>query len=129
MPVGHRLGHHDGGAGKDVFTGGTGGNIFEFMQCVDRCTDKVMGGGGYDDELVMTSAGTVAAGGVSAVEIYQLADGAANTLDLANANLAGLPSGAEISVYAGDDGNTISAAKVTVRPSMSLSMAALARMC
>ena len=104
-----------GGAGKDVFTGGSGQIIFEFSASTLTSADKVTGGGGYDDELLMTGAGTVAASGVSEVEIYQLANGAANTLDLVNANFTGLPSGAEISVYGGNDGNTISAAAVTVK--------------
>ncbi len=59
----------------------------------------------------MTTAGTVLAGGVSGVEIYELANGAANSLTLANANFTGV-AGSAITVNGGNGGNTVSAAGV-----------------
>ena len=60
----------------------------------------------------MTTAGTVAAGGVSAVEIYQLANGGANSLTLVNANFAGFMGNA-ITIYGGTGGNTIDGSGLT----------------
>lgn len=101
-----------GGAGKDVFTGGGGLNVFEFSQKTLTSTDKVVGGSGDDNELLMTSAGTIAGGGVSAVQIFELADGGRNSLTLTNANFVGL-SGNTIEIYGGTGGNTIDASGVT----------------
>ena len=73
-------------------------------------TDIVKGGGGT--KLVMTTAGTVDAGGVSGVEDYYLGNGGANSLTLANANVTGV-TGNSIPIYGGNDGNTINAAALT----------------
>ncbi len=59
----------------------------------------------------MTTAGTVNAGGVSGVEVYDLANGGANSLTLANANFTGVTNSA-ITVNGGNSGNTISEAGV-----------------
>ncbi len=59
-----------GGVGKDVFTGGAGNDIFEFTAASLAASDTVAGGPGTD-QLVMTTAGTVLAGGVSGVETYR----------------------------------------------------------
>ena len=75
-----------GGAGKDMFTGGAGSDIFMFTAATLAATDTVVGGGG-NDYLDMTTAGTVAAGGVSGVEVYELANGAANSLSLVERQL------------------------------------------
>ena len=85
-----------GGAGKDVLTGGAGNDYFYFSAANLANTDTVAGGGGTN-YLMMTTAGTVAAGGVSGVEVYELANGGANSLTLANANFAGV-TGASIRV-------------------------------
>ena len=100
-----------GGAGKDMFTGGAGSDIFMFTAATLAATDTVVGGGG-NDYLDMTTAGTVAAGGVSGVEVYELANGAANSLSLVNANFTGV-TGASITVYGGTAGNTVNASALT----------------
>ena len=103
----------DGGAGADVLTGagGSANNIFAFTAAALTATDKVAGDG-YSNELEITTAGTVAAGGVTAVEIYQLANGGANSLTLANANFTGVLGGS-ITVYGGTGGNTIDGSGLT----------------
>ena len=83
-------------------------------------TAMVTGGAGTNF-LDVATAGTVAAGGVSGVEVYELvsgvetytlANGGANSLTLANANFAGV-SGASITVYGGNAGNTVNASALT----------------
>ena len=112
----HLAGAHDetimvGGAGEDVFIGGPGTDIFEFSFASLAATDIVQGGGG-SNRLQMTSAGKIAATGVSGVETYRLANGGANTLSLTNANFAGT-SAATITVIGGRNGNTVSEAGVS----------------
>ncbi len=68
-----------GGLRPDHFTGGAGNDVFKFSAANLAATDIVVGGAG-SDELLMTSAGTVNAGGVRGVEKFQLASGAANSL-------------------------------------------------
>jgi len=94
-----------GGAGVDHFTGGAGNDIFEFAATNLANTDTVMGGGG-SDELLMTTAGTINAGGVSGVETFHLAGGGTNSLTLASANFAGV-AGSTITVIGGNSGNTV----------------------
>ncbi len=96
-----------GGDGKDVFTGGPGNDTFRFSIATLSASDVVKGGGG-NDTLFLTSAGAVAAGGVSQVEIYRLANGGANDLTLTAGNFAGV-TGATITVAGGDSANTIDA--------------------
>ncbi len=100
-----------GGAGKDIFTGGAGNDIFEFTAATLAASDTVKGGTG-SDQLVMTTAGTVAAGGVSGVETYALANGGANCLTLVNANFTGV-TGSVIRVNGGNAGNTVNASALT----------------
>ncbi len=104
----------DGGAGADTLTGAAnGGTIFVFTAATLTATDKITGGGGFNNELDVTTPGTVAAGGVSAVEIYRLANGGANSLTLTNANFTGFKGNA-ITVYGGTGGNTIDGSGLTV---------------
>jgi Bacterial Ig-like domain len=100
-----------GGMGEDNFTGGAGNDIFEFSAAELAATDTVAGRGGTN-VLRMTTAGIVAAAGVSGVEIYELADGGANSLTLVDANFGGVTSGT-ITVDGGNAGNTISEAGVS----------------
>jgi hypothetical protein len=103
----------DGGAGADALTGSAnGGTIFVFTAAALTATDKIAGGGGFNNELEVTTAGTVAAGGVTAVEIYQLANGGANSLNLVNANFTGFMGNA-ITIYGGTGGNTINGSGLT----------------
>jgi Ca2+-binding RTX toxin-like protein len=60
----------------------------------------------------MTIAGTVAVRGVSGVEVYELANGGANRVTLANLNFAGV-TGGTITVYGGNAGNTVNASALT----------------
>ena len=100
-----------GGAGKDIFTGGAGNDIFHFTVANLAASDTVKGGAGID-QLVMTTAGTVLAGGVSAVETYALANGGANSLTLVNANFSGV-TGRVIRVNGGNAGNMVDASALT----------------
>ena len=103
-----------GGAGADHFSGGAHSDIFEFSTTTLTGADTVAGNGGFDNELLMTTAGTVAATGVTGVEIFQLANGGANSLTLANANFTGVTThGGFIRVYGGNAGNTVNASGVT----------------
>ncbi len=69
-------------------------------------------GGAGTDYLDMTTAGTILAGGVSGVETYELGNGGADSLTLANANFTGV-AGASITVDGGNAGNTIDASGLT----------------
>jgi Ca2+-binding RTX toxin-like protein len=69
-------------------------------------------GGAGSDELLMTTAGTISAGGVSGVETFQLAGGALNTLMLANTNFTGVTN-TVITVWGGATGNTVDASTLT----------------
>jgi Ca2+-binding RTX toxin-like protein len=100
-----------GHAGKDVFTGGAGGDQFDFTAARLAGTDIVEGGAG-NDRLYMTTAGTVRAAKVNGVERYRLAGGGGNSLTLANANFAGV-TGRVITVGGGSGGNTVNAKALT----------------
>jgi Ca2+-binding RTX toxin-like protein len=96
----------EGGAGADVLIGDSTGNAhFVFTAAALTATDKITGTS-YNNELDITTPGTVAAGGVTAVQIYRLANGGANTLTLTNANFTDVLA-RPINIYAGNDGNTI----------------------
>ena len=97
-----------GGAGKDLFTGGAGGDAFDFTAANLSASDAVAGGAGAD-VLYVTTPGAAAVGGVGGVEVYRLANGGANSLSLSDANFAGV-NNSTITVYGGDSGNTIVAA-------------------
>ena len=96
-----------GGFGRDIFTGGNRNDVFKFTAAALAATDTVKGGLG-NDQLVMTTAGTVLAAGVGGVETYALANGGADTLVLTDASFAGA-TGNKITVLGGDKGNTITA--------------------
>jgi hypothetical protein len=102
-----------GGGGTDLFTGGPGADLFQFSAGHLSSFDTVNGEAGAD-ELMMTTAGTVQAGGVSGVETYVLADGAANSLALVTANFAGLAH-PTITVDGGDSGNTLKDVQVAAK--------------
>ena len=61
---------------------------------------------------MMTTPGTVAAGGVGGVEVYDLANGGKNILTLVSGNFTGV-TGSLITVNDGNAGNTVSASGVT----------------
>jgi Ca2+-binding RTX toxin-like protein len=96
-----------GGAGKDVFAGNAGSDTFEFAVAALTASDVVKGGSG-GDTLFLTSAGTVAAGGVGGVETWRLANGGANKLTLTTSNFAGVTA-VTITVEGGNAGNTVDA--------------------
>ncbi|HKS87831.1 MAG TPA: calcium-binding protein, partial [Stellaceae bacterium] len=100
-----------GGAGTDHFTGGAGADTFVFTASNLGAADTVAGSGG-SDELLLTTAGAIHAGGVRGVENIALAGGGANTLTLTNANFTGVI-GASIRVIGGNGKNTIDASAVT----------------
>jgi Ca2+-binding RTX toxin-like protein len=99
-----------GTSGKDNFTGGAGNDAFYFSAANLANTDLVKGGAGTN-YLEMTSAGAVLAGGVSGVGVYQLGNGAADSLTLTGANFAGV-AGHAITVIGGNAGNRLSEAGV-----------------
>ncbi len=94
-----------GGAGVDHFSGGAGNDIFKFSVANLAGSDTVAGGAG-GDKLLMTTAGTIKAGGISGVETFQLAGGAINNLTLTSANFTNV-SGHVITVNDGNSGNTV----------------------
>ena len=98
-------------AGKDVFTGGPGNDVFEFSAANLAPSDLVKGGGGTN-ELLMTTPGAVHAGGVSGVASYVLGNGKPDSLSLSNANFAGVASHA-ITVDGGNAGDVLSEAGVS----------------
>ena len=103
----------DGGAGADVLTGDAEGNAhFVFTAAALTATDTITGSD-YNNELDVTTPGTVAAAGITAVQIYRLANGGVNTLTLANTNFTSLL-GSTINVYGGTGGNTIDGSALTV---------------
>ena len=103
----------DGGAGADMLTGsGNGNTIFVFTEAALTATDKITGSG-VNNELEVTTPGTVAATGVTAVQIYQLANGGANSLTLTSANFTDVLA-RPINIYGGDDGNMINGAAISV---------------
>jgi fibronectin-binding autotransporter adhesin len=85
---------------------------------VDALATAVSGvtiaGSGGSNTLTLTSAGTVNLAGVSGFPTIRLASTGANTLTLTNANFTGLTgSPHSITVYDGNDGNTVNASAVT----------------
>ena len=105
-----------GTAGVDHFTGGAGNDIFKFTAATLTAGDSVAGGAG-SDQLLMTTAGTIAAAGVGGVETFTLASGAANSLTLANANFNGV---SKITVVGGAAGNTENAAALALGSGVSV---------
>ncbi|MFZ3235433.1 MAG: hypothetical protein WA184_08705, partial [Stellaceae bacterium] len=102
----------NGGAGADVLTGNVnGGTIFVFTAATLTAADKITGSG-YNNELEVTTPGTVAIAGVTGVQIYQLANGGANSLALTNANFTGVLA-RPVDIYGGTGGNTIDGSALT----------------
>jgi hypothetical protein len=109
------------GTGSNIITLGTGsadivhtgsGSNTVFVSAAVVGADSILGGlssgDGSNNTLVLTTAGTITAPGVSGFQIYQLANGGPNTLTLTNANFARLP-GASITVQGSDSTDTIDA--------------------
>jgi fibronectin-binding autotransporter adhesin len=101
-----------GTGGTDAFTAGDATNIFQFAASDLTAADTITAAGGYDNELIMTTPGSVVTTGVTGVEIIDLANGGANSLTLTTKNFTAV-NGGFIRVFGGDDGNTINAAGVT----------------
>jgi Ca2+-binding RTX toxin-like protein len=99
----------DGGAGADIITGGSGSDIFQFSASQLTAADKLDGAGGLN-QLVMTTAGTIAASGVQGMEIIHLASGAANTLTLTDANFTN--TSGPMTIYDGNNGDTVNGAAI-----------------
>ena len=99
------------GSGLDTVSTGAGGNIVT-VSAAGVSGDTIMGaltsGDGTTNKLVLTTAGTMSPVNVSGFQSYQLANGGANSLTLAEGNFARLPRGS-ISVGGGNSGNTINA--------------------
>ncbi|MGO4841021.1 hypothetical protein AB4144_53080, partial [Rhizobiaceae sp. 2RAB30] len=103
------------GAGNDTLIGGAGADIFGFAANHLTGSDTVAGGGGSVlDQLVFTTAGTIAAsafGKVSGIEQIVLANGTNNVV-LTNA-LVGSANGDILRVTGGSGNDVINAAGVT----------------
>ena len=97
------------GVDKLVLHGGSGGDRFD-LSATTLAGARVTGGLGTD-RLVVTTAGALAAGGISGVETYVLANGGADSLILVTGNFAGV-SGNAITVVGASAGNRISEASV-----------------
>ena len=97
------------GVDKLVLHGGSGGDRFD-LSATTLAGARVTGGPGTD-RLVVTTAGALAAGGISGVETYVLANGGADSLILVTGNFAGV-SGNAITVVGASAGNRISEASV-----------------
>jgi hypothetical protein len=87
--------------------GGGKRDLFEFS-AAGLTNGDTIAGGIAKAELLLTSAGTIAAGGVSGVGTFVLANGRANTLTLTDANFAKV-AGATITIDDGNSGNRIDA--------------------
>jgi Ca2+-binding RTX toxin-like protein len=102
----------DGGTGTDVLTGSANGNtIFVFKAAALTAADKITGSN-FNNELDVTTPGTVAVSGVTGVQLYQLANGGANSLTLTNANFTGVLA-RPVDIYGGTGGNTINGSALT----------------
>jgi Ca2+-binding RTX toxin-like protein len=97
-------------ADRVVLRGGSGNDSFFLAAAGLTAADSVQGGGGRD-RLVLTSGGTSQLSGVSGVETYRLANGAADTVTLGDGNFVGI-SGTAITVFAGNAGDTVNATAV-----------------
>ncbi len=85
--------------------------IFVFTAATLTAADKITGTG-YNNELEVTTPGTIAVAGVTAVQIYRLANGGANSLTLTNANFTDVLA-RPINIYGGTGGNTINGSGLT----------------
>ena len=110
-----------------MLTGGGGDDVFVFTASGLTGTDTVTGRSG-NDELLMTTAGAVAAGGVSGIETYVLADGRANTLSLTASNFTKV-TGSAITISDGDNGNTVSLAATAPKADHIIVYAGSGRIC
>src|ERR1043166_9224919 len=71
-----------------------------------------MAGAGATGEVLMSTAGTIKVAGVTSVETFVLASGAANALTLAPGNFTGIAAGL-ITVVDGNSNNTVNASTLS----------------
>lgn len=102
------------GSADIVHTGGDRNTVFVTAAALgaDTVYGALTTGDGAHNTLQVTTAGNVNPDGVSGFGIIQLANGAANTMTLQDANFARL-SGGVITVQGGNSGNTVNAASLS----------------
>lgn len=100
-----------GGVGVDSFVGGAGADVFSFTSVALSAADTVIGGADRDG-LLLTTAGQVAASGVSGVEFWQLAGVGASSVAVIDANFVGIAGPLQVA-GSGLDDMTVSGATLS----------------